>query len=185
MPVAVRAPSSAAPARVAGRAIHSAARVDTSVMPTIANSASATSRPTTFATMSQCAVAVAMSAAAVNAIARPPSMGAVSRAKLRSERANTSGMIGRMHGLRIVSTPPRNASTSISTIFSWLSYTPYERKRADAVTRQPSSAAMLRSVTAERASRGTSAAARDHRSPRAPARRWSRAPPPCDPRHPP
>jgi hypothetical protein len=45
-------------------------------------------------------------------------MGTVSREKLRPERAKTNGMIGRMHGLRIVSTPPRNASTSIVTLSS-------------------------------------------------------------------
>ncbi len=108
-------PSSAAPTRVTGRAIHSAARDDSSVTPTIAKSASATLRPITFATTSQCAVAVAMSAAAVNASARPKSIGSTSRGKLRPVRAKTSGMMGRMHGLRIVSTPPRNANTSIVT----------------------------------------------------------------------
>ena len=111
-------PSSAAPARVAGRDAHSAARGKSSVTPTIANSTSANWRPTTFATMSQCAVAVAMSAAAVKASARPTSIGASSRAKLRPARAKTSGTIGRMHGLRIVSTPPKNASTKIVTLSS-------------------------------------------------------------------
>ena len=109
-PASVLEPSIAAPARVAGRDTHSAARGKISVIPTMAKSASANCRPTTFATISQCAVAVAMSAAAVKASASPTSIGASSRAKLRPVRANTSGMIGRMHGLRIVSTPPRNAS---------------------------------------------------------------------------
>ena len=121
-------PINAAPARVTGRATHSAAREESSVTPTMANSTSAMSRPTTFATTSQCAAAVAMSAAAVNAIARPTSIGAISRAKLRPARANTSGMMGRMHGLRIVSTPPRNASSSIVMSHSLFYRTPWNRK---------------------------------------------------------
>ena len=106
-------PMSAAPARVAGRVSHSLARVESSVIPTSARSSSAASRPISLATSSQCAVALAMSAAPVKASARPTSMGAISRRKLRPVRAKMSGITGRMHGLRIVSTPPRKARRRI------------------------------------------------------------------------
>ena len=107
-------PSSAPPARVAGRAIQPATRVDMRVSPTRASRTSAAYRDTSLATRSHRAVAVATTAAAVNATASPSSMGATSRTNDRPPRAKTSGSTGRMHGLRIVSTPPRKASTNIA-----------------------------------------------------------------------
>src|SRR6185437_1243293 len=49
-----------------------------------------------------------------NVTAIPSSMGSVLRRKGWSARANTNGITGRMHGLNMVSTPPKNAKTNKS-----------------------------------------------------------------------
>ncbi|VWC41851.1 hypothetical protein BLA6860_07050 [Burkholderia lata] len=67
----------------------------------------ATQRPAWLACATQPPPTAASVATTANVSAMPASSGRPVRTNGWSARANTNGSTGRMHGLRIVSTPPR------------------------------------------------------------------------------
>src|SRR6478736_953323 len=101
-----------------GRASQSATRWESSATPNAASSTSASSRPKELTRTAQAPPTAARVAMAANVTAMPASSGSVPRAKERCCRANTNGNTGRMHGLRMVSAPPRNARASSSMLVS-------------------------------------------------------------------
>ena len=76
-------------------------------MPNSASKPIAAPRPYRFASTTHPPPTAASVATAVNVAAIPMRRGSPLRTKGRSARAKTKGRTGRMHGLTIVSTPPR------------------------------------------------------------------------------
>ena len=86
-----------------------------SIMPSTPKSASDTNRPYSFARTSHGPPADTATATSANVAAMPTRRGKPAFRNGWSARANTNGITGRIQGLRIVSTPPKYASTK-STI---------------------------------------------------------------------
>ena len=91
-----------------GRAIQSARRRDSNVSANAANRTSATTRPYWFTRTAHAPPTAARVAIPAKVAAIPASMGNPFVRNLCSERANTKGSTGSMHGLNMVSTPPKN-----------------------------------------------------------------------------
>jgi hypothetical protein len=98
---------SQAPAATTGRVAQSAIAGNSSVMPNAASSTIAAMRPYSFAWIAQAPPTAASVATAANVTAIPISRGSPLLTNGWSARAKTNGSTGRMHGLRIVKTPPR------------------------------------------------------------------------------
>src|SRR6185295_9665705 len=97
------------PSATNGRVIQVATRVEMSATPKPASSTNAAMRPYEFSRTAHAPPTAASVAMPANVTAMPASIGNVPRAKERPGCANTNGSTGRMHGLMIVSAPPRNA----------------------------------------------------------------------------
>ncbi len=95
------------PSATNGRASQSEKRGSNSASPTSASTAIAIQRPQVLSCTTQCPPTAASVATAAKVSAMPMSIGRPLRANGRSARANTNGSTGRMHGLTMVSTPPR------------------------------------------------------------------------------
>ena len=100
------------PRRIKGRASHSARWRDRSVAAKAASRTRAATRPYWLTRTAQAPPTAAKVATPAKDAAMPASNGNPLLRKGCSARANTKGSTGRMHGLRIVSTPPRNASSA-------------------------------------------------------------------------
>ncbi len=100
------------PVLTRGRVIDSVKRGTSRLRETTASNAIAPYLPISLALTIHAALAVATDATRAKIAASPMSIGNVSRPNERSARENTSGIIGRMHGLRIVRMPPMYARNS-------------------------------------------------------------------------
>ena len=105
------------PSATNGRLSRSAKPGKSNASPNTSTSASAIHRPHWFACTTQPPPTAASVATTANVTAIPTSSGRPLRRNGWSARVNTNGSTGRMHGLRIVSTPPKNASTNSSIVF--------------------------------------------------------------------
>src|SRR5689334_22124275 len=103
------------PSATNGRVIRSEIDGKISASPNRASSTSATQRPASFARTAQLPPTAASVATPAKVSAIPTSIGSAPRTKLRPALAKTKGSTGRMHGLTIVSIPPKNARSAIST----------------------------------------------------------------------
>ena len=91
--------------RVTGRIVERSAPVRTVIGSAVATTAGVALRPRSIQPATPApTTSIATSA---NVIAMPSSIGSPARRNGWSARANTNGSTGRMHGLRMVSTPPR------------------------------------------------------------------------------
>ena len=88
----------------------------TKAIPNRASRISAAQRPIALACTAQPPPTAASVATIAKVAAIPASIGSVLRMKLPPARANTNGRTGRMHGLTMVSTPPKYASRTISMV---------------------------------------------------------------------
>jgi hypothetical protein len=95
------------PSATNGRANPSANRRDNSVRANAAKRINAKTRPYWLTRTAHAPPTAASVAMAANVPAMPTSSGRPSVRKRRSERANTNGSTGRMHGLNMVSTPAK------------------------------------------------------------------------------
>jgi hypothetical protein len=100
------------PSWTMGREIRSASEEKSKVRPKMAKSTSAAIRPNWLARTAQPPPTVARLATRAKVIDIPASSGKPLLRKGWSERAKTNGSTGRMHGLKIVRTPPRYAKSN-------------------------------------------------------------------------
>ena len=95
------------PSATSGRVIRSEMLGNTKAIPNSASRISAAQRPIWLAWTAQPPPTAASVATIAKVSAIPISIGSVLRRKLPPARAKTNGSTGRMHGLTMVSTPPR------------------------------------------------------------------------------
>ncbi|MCY1412851.1 hypothetical protein D9M71_282690 [compost metagenome] len=95
------------PAATNGRVNCSASFGNSSARPNNATNSKASQRPYWLSCTTQLPPTAARVATRVKVNAMPPSSGPPLRQNGSPVRANTNGSTGRMHGLRMVSTPPR------------------------------------------------------------------------------